>query len=299
MSKIFVPRLKVDGLYESKYMSKECNSFIRSGISIPNCTVYVNARVGEIYGKDPKDILWGDYEHVLGNAKYWYGDKSIGANKDLKRGSKPKLGAIACFDGNYGHVAVVEKIEGNKVTISYAEKGGTKFSLATEEWTVGKAYPKYGWGAFQGYIYMPDEFVLEEKPTTALKFKVGDKVVINGNLYYSSNDTTVDGTVKNKITKITRVAEGAKHPYNTTGDLGWMDEKDIKLYTNTTDLKVGDKVKIIGSGNGQANGKGKSAGGIGWVRYILKIHNGSTYPYQAGNDDRTTGFYQKSDLKKL
>lgn len=63
-----------------------------------------------------------------------------------------------------------------------------------------------------------------------MKFKIGDKVIINGNLYKSSNATTPTSTVKNKVTNITRIAKGSKHPYNTTGDLGWMDESSIKLY---------------------------------------------------------------------
>lgn len=63
-----------------------------------------------------------------------------------------------------------------------------------------------------------------------MKFKIGDKVIINGNLYKSSNASTPTSSVKNKITNITRIAYGAKHPYNTTGDLGWMDESSIKLY---------------------------------------------------------------------
>lgn len=72
-----------------------------------------------------------------------------------------------------------------------------------------------------------------------MKFKVGDKVIINGDLYKGSNDTKPAGQVTNKTTNITRVAEGALHPYNTTGDLGWMNESDIKLYQEpTTDYKT-------------------------------------------------------------
>lgn len=67
-----------------------------------------------------------------------------------------------------------------------------------------------------------------------MKFKIGDKVIINGNLYKSSNATTPSSTVKNKVTNITRIAKGTKHPYNTTGDLGWMNESDIKLYEEST-----------------------------------------------------------------
>jgi len=63
-----------------------------------------------------------------------------------------------------------------------------------------------------------------------MKFKVGDKVIVNGNLYSSSNATAPSGRIENKVTEITRVASNALHPYNTTGDLGWMNEDDITLY---------------------------------------------------------------------
>lgn len=71
-----------------------------------------------------------------------------------------------------------------------------------------------------------------------MKFKIGDKVIINGNLYKSSNASTPRSSVKNKITNITRIATGAKHPYNTTGDLGWMDESSIKLYQDDKKYEV-------------------------------------------------------------
>lgn len=82
-----------------------------------------------------------------------------------------------------------------------------------------------------------------------MKFKIGDKVIINGNLYKSSNATTPSSTVKNKITNITRIAKGSKHPYNTTGDLGWMDESSIKLYEDEkkyeVEIELIDKDKLI------------------------------------------------------
>lgn len=61
------------------------------------------------------------------------------------------------------------------------------------------------------------------------KFKEGDKVIINGGLYISSTASTPNGSVSNRETTITRVAKNTAHPYNTTGDLGWMNEADIKL----------------------------------------------------------------------
>lgn len=83
-----------------------------------------------------------------------------------------------------------------------------------------------------------------------MKFKIGDKVIINGNLYPSSNATKATSSVKNKITNITRIATGSKHPYNTTGDLGWMDESSIKLYEDPTkkyevEIELIDKDKLI------------------------------------------------------
>ena len=71
----------------------------------------------------------------------------------------------------------------------------------------------------------------------------------------------------------------------------------------TYKFKVGDKVKIIATGNANANGTGNKAGGIGWIRYVTKIYEGKPYPYQVGNKGSTaskdtTGFYQESALKK-
>ena len=71
-----------------------------------------------------------------------------------------------------------------------------------------------------------------------MKFKIGDKVIINGYLYKSSNATSPSSGVTNGVTNITRIAIGAKHPYNTTGDLGWMDESSIKLYEDDKKYEV-------------------------------------------------------------
>ena len=66
----------------------------------------------------------------------------------------------------------------------------------------------------------------------------------------------------------------------------------------TNELKVGDKVLIVNTGNSQANGKGRTAYGIGWKREILKIYSNQPYPYQVGNKSGTTGFYKKGSVKK-
>ena len=81
-----------------------------------------------------------------------------------------------------------------------------------------------------------------------MKFKIGDKVILNGNIYVSSNVTTPARKITNKITNITRIAKGSKHPYNTTGDLGWCDEASLKLYEEPEKEYVGELTLIDKNG---------------------------------------------------
>lgn len=92
----------------------------------------------------------------------------------------------------------------------------------------------------------------EPKPEPSVptpKYKVGDKVIIDGQLYGNSDGGNPGQVVHNKITTITRVAAGHLYPYNTTSDLGWMAEACVKLYVEPTQqpetFKVGDKVAPI------------------------------------------------------
>lgn len=82
-----------------------------------------------------------------------------------------------------------------------------------------------------------------------MKFKIGDKVILNGNIYVSSNATTPTRKITNKVTNITRIAKGSKHPYNTTGDLGWCDESSLKLYEDEKkyecEIELTDKNGLI------------------------------------------------------
>ena len=136
-------------------------------------------------------------------------------------------------------------------------------------------------------------------PTPSYKYNIGDSVVLNGPIYSSSDASSPANNIKNKHTKITRLAKGAKHPYNTTGDLGWCDESSLSKDSGSSELKVGDTVKIIASGNANSVGTGKRAGGIGWTRKILRVYSGRSYPYQVGDSSGTTGFYKANALQKL
>lgn len=93
----------------------------------------------------------------------------------------------------------------------------------------------------------------EPTPTPVQKFNIGDKVIINGSLYTNANAASPAGSVSNKTTNITRYSAGSAHPYNTTGDLGWMNESDIKLASSEpakptpAPIVKGSKVKFTGT----------------------------------------------------
>ena len=216
-----------------------------------------------------------------------------------------------------GHVAIVEKVyNNNSVYTSESGYGSTAFwnqnrSNSNGKWGCGNGY------SFRGFIYLPSDVqaVVDggSQPTPAptpgpsSKFNIGDKVTINGPLYVSSNAVSPSGSVSNKVTTITRKVAGSAHQYNTTGDLGWMDESSITKYVEPTptpapaprELAVGDTVKIIGTGNGSSYGGSNTAYGLGWTRQILGIYPGRPFPYRVGNSTGTTGFYPASSLQRL
>lgn len=150
------------------------------------------------------------------------------------------------------------------------------------------------------YIDTP---IWKPEPTPSLKYKIGDKVVLNGQLYGDSNGGNPGQIVSGVVTYITRAIDGALYPYNTTGDLGWMAEAAITLYEEPTPeptvLKTGDTVKIKDYGRASSYGDYPIAGGLGWTRQIQAIYADREYPYQVGNEYGTTGFYKAEALEKI
>jgi len=124
---------------------------LRGGYVSGNCTWYAYGRASEILGKPLNtNFRWG--------ANNWWSLNKIG--NYYPYGSKPKVGAIACYKN---HVAVVEKVVNGKVYVS--ESG----------WTISKKCPKtasdlkfhYGtpWlSSLKGYIYITDSISINAKP---------------------------------------------------------------------------------------------------------------------------------------
>ena len=291
---------------------------------LANCVGYASGRFNEIIN-EARGTTGCPYTTLNCNAENFI-ERAKAAG--LKTGSTPRVGAIGCAmkgstlsggDGA-GHVWIVEKVNSaNSTYTSESGYGSTAFWNQTRNnsngrWGLGSGY------TFRAYIYLPDDVqkVLgggaptptptpTPTPGACGKFNIGDKVIINGPLYPSSNASAPTGNVYDKITTITRKNPGSAHPYNTEGDLGWMDEAFIKAYVEptpaptpapSTGLSVGDKVEIIGTGNGSSYGTSNTAYGIGWTRQVLKIWDGRPFPYQIGNNSGTTGFYKAEALRK-
>lgn len=286
--------------------------------ALANCVGYASGRFNEIINI-ARETTGCTYTTLNCNA---VGFKERAEAAGLKTGSTPRRGAIMCWgkEGAAGHVAIVERV--NNSNSVYTSESGWGSSAIFWNSTRSNNNGRWGIGAgyyFRCFIYLPDDVQkaidAEEptptpQPTPSDKFNIGDKVVVNGPLYVSSTASSPAGHVSNKVTNITRKNPGSAHPYNTTGDLGWMDESSIKKYEEptpaptptpapSTELNIGDAVEIIGTGNGSAYGGSNTAYGIGWKRQILKIWNEKPYPYQVGNNTGTTGFYKKEALKKI
>lgn len=143
----FTPRFSPPGYGDYCYYGG--NIFYNSGYGMPNCTAYAWGRVYEITGEKP--------ELCTGDAGGWF---EYNKNNNIyKYGFTPGVGAIACFDNQYGgHVAVVEQIQEGRITFSNSAFGGENFYLTTA--SVDDPNPgQEGWD-FQGYIY-PGNFTPE------------------------------------------------------------------------------------------------------------------------------------------
>lgn len=282
--------------------------------ALANCVGYASGRFNEIINI-ARDSEGCTYKTLNCNAVNF---KERAEAAGLATGNEPRRGAIMCWgkEGGAGHVAIVERVDSNNQV--YTSESGWGSSAIFWNQTRTNNNGKWGCGQayyFRCFIYLPadvqkaiDTNPEPSKPTPAPTpsdaFNIGDRVVLNGPIYVNANAATPANIINNKITTITRKVPGTAHPYNTTGDLGWCDQSSLTRYVEPTpapapELKVGDKVKIIGTGNGSSYGGSNTAYGIGWTKQILRIWNGRPYPYQVGNGSGTTGFYPASSLQKL
>lgn len=215
---------------KGKPTDKDCNV-------LANCVGYANGAYNE------QENLGYEKYHLNCNAENFI-ERAIASGLSVVK--EPVVGGIMVWqkgatlkasDGA-GHVAIC--IEKGSDYIRTAESGYGSNAF----WTSKRTNSNGRWGAGSGYKYRgciapktwkPDTPAPTPTPTpSSHKFNIGDKVIINGNLYLTANATKAASSVKNKVTTVTRYSAGAKHPYNTKGDLGWMNESDIKKYSSTS-----------------------------------------------------------------
>lgn len=153
-------------IHTSKGGKNSC--ILVSGNSVlPNCVGYAWGRFMEILGSTPK--------LSRGNAEDWWNYKD-----GYKRGSTPKLGAVACWrkgkvgtgaDGA-GHVAIVEKIYTDG-SILISESGYKSFRFRTTK--LAKGYKYFTGYTFQGFIYNP---AVTDSTTTTTSTTTGGTVKV-------------------------------------------------------------------------------------------------------------------------
>lgn len=254
---------------------------------LANCVGYACGRFNEIIGAMKYPLFHVNAYSFIWVAKTYY--------PELQITDYPTLGGIMVFKkkgAEYGHVLIPEVLESaDTIITSESAWHGSAFFTA-------RRYKSRGW--VEGYDFLGNivnPAIGDIHWVDGHKYKLGDKVIINGPLYVSSTAETPSGYATNITTKITRVVDAA-HPYNTTGDLGWMNESDIQPYTEPT-LKIGDKVEIISTGKASKDGDNPTAYGIGWTCTIGKIYEGAAYPYRVDDKDGAVGFYKAEALRKL
>ena len=138
-------------LYSNSY-NKTLNPFAQANL-YGQCTWYAWGRANEVTGKNIP---------CRNNAKTWY---DVARNNGYSVGSVPKANSIAVWSkGEYGHVAYVEAVSGNNVTITesnwdrvtygyqYTIEDGIYYYSGYKTLTISQMNGRYG--TLLGYIYL-------------------------------------------------------------------------------------------------------------------------------------------------
>ena len=214
----FTPRTSEPSSQNAYYYSDK-NIYYKYGYGMPNCTAYAYGRAYEILKSEPKLCPY--------SAEQWYDYNK--SNKYYSYGKTPKLGAIACWSySGGGHVAVVEKIESGKLTLSNSEWGGRTFYLTTPS-TSDANYGGNSWWTFQGFIYIGDFETSKTDPTTSAYttgiYKTNVTTTLNMRSGAGTSNayvTSIPNAVKLTVTQI-KPNDGYTWGYTSyNGKNGWV-----------------------------------------------------------------------------
>lgn len=177
----YEPRLTAPSS-SSAYYNRELNRYFQVGSDMPNCVAYAYGRIYEMNGEAP--LI------THGSAGDWYFINK--SNGYYEYGSEPKLGAVACWSR---HVAIVEAIDENGITLSESHWGGTYFNTVTYQ-----SVPTGIKQTFYGYIYTYNDGVTKE-----LEEKLLNATNQNSDKIMTERARTVD--VQNQFALATRSIE--------------------------------------------------------------------------------------------
>ena len=171
---------------ESKYYTTSNPFYPKYGL--PNCTCFAWGRAYEVLGKRPN--------LSTGNAcSFWQYNIN---NKYYPYGNEPQPLSIACWygtgegqNGNNGHVAFVESVSGNNVTISQSGWGwrNSRPGVLWENKTLNKSNMNSIQTNFQGYIYLEDLSGDHTAPTIS-QSRIGDVTPAGINIFCTATDNT-------------------------------------------------------------------------------------------------------------
>jgi len=177
---MFLERLSKNGIESSPYYvpNGQFNTAPpNSDVQMPNCTCYCYSRFFEsVSAPTPYPVARTTLGY--GNAKTWY-EKS-----PLPKGKELKTGCIAVFDGNFGHVAYVErKIDSTHAIISQSQYDSNKslrnykyFETRQVELVIGKSTLS-GIGPLIGFIYAPIQDIRVDRDETKEQILIKEDMV--------------------------------------------------------------------------------------------------------------------------
>lgn len=214
---MFQERLNDQGIRQDGRYTSSLNPFHATvTYKMPNCTCYCYGRVWEITGVEPKGLS-------LKNAKYWY-NESVG----FERGTEPKVGAVMCFDGTTGHVAIVEKVKENgDVVISQSNFGGEFFYVVTLKKSAN--YNNYFTNVkFMGFLYTYQEPV----PKETFKIKYRGHIENEGWNDFKKDGETCGTTGQSKRLEAIQIDSNMEiYAKAHIQDIGWVDYGKISKDT--------------------------------------------------------------------
>ena len=308
----------------------KCNDFMNTARRIANETPtrYMGGGVGQHDGDTflfdcgglIKSILWGfcfDYNQYRGGAIYgsngvpdvdcdtFFNSYCYDKSNDFNNIEVGELiympGHIGIYAGDRNVIEATAAWE-NKVLVSQVGTSGQRTHNGGQvyNWT------SHGKCQFIEYDKPQPEPTPEPPKPVERKFKEGDKVILNGHLYYDSYGNGRGQMRENYVTiiGIVNYDTAATKPYNVGNGEGWVDERNLKLYvepepTPEPEIVKGTRVRVIGDGYGTSYGESPMC------RYRYEGYIGldpmldRPYPYCVYDDDGAVAWYKREDLEIL